>query len=87
MTDQLRKEREEAFERWKADPVTRDVMALLERKAAEAKDTWIRRSWDQGKVSEVERADLAATASAWLYVTDLDAQEIEDILYAEPERD
>lgn len=85
--DKAREERKEAFERWRTDPVTKDVMAVLTLKAEEARETWMRRSWNQGKCDEVERADLAASAASWLYVTDLDAEEIEDIIYAESKRD
>lgn len=77
----------ESLDAWKAHPVTQKVMQVLSIKAEEAKQTWIRASWDGGSCDERLRADLKATAETYKYVTDLDAEEIEDVLNDQSERD
>jgi hypothetical protein len=86
MTDKERQEREEEFAAWRTHPMTVQVMRVLEAKEAEAKDMWLRQSWDSGNCDERLRADLKATAGTYRYMIELDAQEVFDVL-EEPERD
>lgn len=86
MTETERAEREEEFAAWRGHPVTLQVMRALEAKEIEAKDMWMRLSWDAGKCDERLRADLKATAGTYRYVIEIDAEEVEAVL-AQPERD
>jgi hypothetical protein len=84
--EQEREEALEAFAAWRGHPVTLQVMRALEAKEVEAKDMWLRLSWDAGKCDERLRADLKATAGTYRYVIEIDAEEVEAVL-AQSERD
>jgi len=81
-----REAKAEAFDAWRSDPITKEVMASLAVLAERAKEKWMSASWDKGHVDPCLLADLRARHEV---VRDLIEMSFDDLEAAleQPERD
>lgn len=59
----------EEFSAWRDEPVTRFVMAALERNAEECREEWLRQSWETGQADPTILTGLRERADALLGFT------------------
>ena len=57
--------KQEDFDGWLTDPVTKWVFRALERAAEQEKAEWVRQSWEAGKTDPLMLAELRAKAEAF----------------------
>ena len=74
------------FAAWRDDPVTRFVMAALERNADECRDEWLRKSWNTGEADQAVLIGLRERADALLGFT-ADYEAFCETLGLEPEQE
>ena len=72
------------FATWRDDPVTRFVMAALDRNADECRDEWLRKSWNTGEADQAVLIGLRERADALLGFT-ADYEAFCETLGLEPE--
>lgn len=70
----------EDFDSWLENPVTQAVFRALSMKAQEAKEKWVRSSWNEGQNDPLLLADLRARAEIAQDITELKHEDLEAIL-------
>ena len=82
---QLRAPTREAFKAWRDDPITRFVLAALDRAADVQHEAWVETSWQSGIADEKLLAELRTRADAYRSIEEADYEGFCEWLGVEPE--
>lgn len=78
---------QEAFEEWKDHPVGEMFFKMIAGEVAVARDKWLQSSWNGGVCDPQNLATLKGNAEVFEQLQGMTAQDIEERLYEQRERD